>query len=186
MYKPLFAKKIKMSLYQLKNSLTATAYGGVNPTNSNPPPFTATKMDSDAEFRGQHTVPTPANPMKGGYGYHTHKNKFRSRARGRGQGHGKSKKWSASAFGITLAPGLKFSSSSGGRRRRGGRSSRRTRTRQSGMTLARGYAGGRSRRRRRRGGNTGAGFPTGYALPGGGSMNGALANPPIPVPLYGS
>lgn len=176
----------KMSLYQIKTPLTAGGYEAVNASNSNPPPFTATKMDSDAEFRGEHTVATPPNPMKGGYGYP--KATKRSKARGRGRGRKR-----ATASFITLAPGLKFSSKNGGRRKQSrGRMSRRNRM--FGLTLARGYAGGsRTRRRRkqprRRGGNvaaTAAGFPIGYALPGAGSLNGALANPPIPVPLYSS
>lgn len=171
------------SLYQLKNPLTATAYGGVNPTNSNPPPFTSTE---DASFRGGHTVVPPPNPMKGGYGYSFPKNTKRSKARGKGR-----KKMTSSSW-ITLAPGLKFSSktSRGGKGRKTHHRRRLSRQRRmSGMTLARGYAGGTQRRRRhrrRRGGNVGSSFPTGYGLPGTGSLNGVLANPPIPVLQYGT
>jgi hypothetical protein len=166
----------------MKNALTATSYENVNATNSNPQPYTATGMDSDAQFRGPHTVPTPANPMKGGY---LHKSNRRKHNR-------KSKKTSLSSlFGTAFSPAR--ANVGGKRRRKSSRFSKRYRS--MGMTLARGRSGGshrrRSHRRRRRGGMGGMnqGFPTGYATPAPLNPNlnlSAMANPPTYLPNYSS
>ena len=179
-----------MSLYHLKDPLTATSYGGVNATNSNPPPMTATGEDSDAQYRGPHTVPTPPNPMKGGYQYE------RKKSNKRGKHHRKTKKmYLPSIVGTTVSP---FRANTGGKRKgRRCKSSRFSkRNRSMGMTLARGRSGGshrrgRSRRHKRRGGMGGMnqGFPTGYATPAPLNPNlnlSAMANPPTYLPNYSS
>lgn len=176
-----------MSLYNMKTPLTSTYYENVNATNSNPPPVTATGMDSDAQFRGPHAVSTPPNPIKGGY---VHKSNRRRKH------HKKTKKMSlASILGTSYSP---YRASTGGKRRgrRRGKSLRfSSRNRSMGMTLARGRSGGshRTRRRhnRRMGGMGGMnqGFPTGYATPSPLNPNlnlSAMANPPTYLPNYSS
>ncbi len=176
-----------MSLYPLKNELTATSYALVNATNSDPSRFTATGPASDAEFRGGHTVPTPPNPMKGGYTHNKPK----------GKNTRKTKKSLQSILETSASP---FRASMGGKRRGRGRRGKSScfskRNRSMGMTLARGRSGGtrrrrRSRRHRRRGGMGGMnqGFPTGYATPAPLNPNlnlSALANPPTYMPNYSS
>jgi hypothetical protein len=160
-----------MSLYN-RNSLTDQIYEMVNPTNSDPAPFTATGGDSDAVFRGPHAATNPQNPMKGGYTYKKYNKKSRPTRR--------SKK--SSKPSITSLTGLDISY-----RGKAGRSRRKQMSRHMGMTLARGYSGGRRRSRRHRRKMRGGimEFPVGYAL--GGELNhnlSALANPPVYTPYY--
>jgi hypothetical protein len=184
-----------MSLFN-KFPLTSIEYQQVNPTNSNPPPMTATGMASDAEFRGQHAVPTPPNPMKGGY---LHKSPSSRRAKysyKKNKHSKKPKSFVASMLGTNVSP-LRASMGGNHRRKPFFLSPRQ---RNMGMTLARGRSGGSRRRgrktrrrnnKRRRGGMGGMnqGFPTGYATPSPLNPNlnlSALANPPTYVPNYGS
>ncbi len=174
----------------MKNPLTATYFAPVNATNSNGPQMTATGGDSDAQYRGPHTVPTPPNPMKGGFVHGRHKSNKRYKI------HRKSKKiYLPSIVGTTLSP---YRANTGGKRKgRKGKSSRFSkRARSMGMTLARGRSGGshrrgRTRRHKRRGGMGGMnqGFPTGYATPAPLNPNlnlSAMANPPTYLPNYSS
>lgn len=163
------------------NKITPQEYSMVNTTNSNPSPVTATGSDSDAVFRGSHAAATPANPMKGGYTYKKHgKRSHRTRM---------SKKSSKrQTISSVLGMDVSYSSKAGGSKKRR-RPRRRTMSRQFGMTLARGYAGGRRRRRhsrsnrRLRGGlssHSPAGFPTGYST--GGPLNHNLSYLATPTP----
>ena len=145
-----------MSLYNV-NTLTAQSYDMVNPTNSNPQPFTD---NSGATFRGPHDVPTPPNPMKGGYTYKKGRRSLRSR-------NSKRTKRNASVSSV-LGMDVSYRGRSGGSKRRRRSASRRafaSKSRSVGMTLARGMAGGRRRRSARRMAGGLAEFPTGYSTP---------------------
>jgi hypothetical protein len=159
-----------MSLYSTTN-LTSQTYEMVNPTNSDPKPFTAVGNDSDAVYRGPHTAPTPS-VMKGGYTYKKQSKKYRQTRRTK-----KSRK--NTSISSVLGMDVSYRGKAGRTNRR---RSRRMMSRHMGLTLSRGLTGGR-RRRKIRGGVSP--FPVGYSL--GGPMNpslNALANPPIYQPYY--
>jgi hypothetical protein len=147
-----------MSLYNT-NTLTAQTYESVNPTNSNPAPFTATGGDSNAGYRGPHAAPTQNNVMKGGYRY---KNYTRKSKRTKGMN-----KSISSVLGMDVS----YRGRNGGSKKRRSKSfSSRNRT--VGMTLARGLSGGRRHRHRRRSCRTMkrrtggmSAFPTSYSTP---------------------
>lgn len=169
-----------MSLYNT-NTLTAQSYDLVNPTNSNPAPFTATGGDSDTVYRGHHTAPTPQPAMKGGYSYKKPRRSSRPRSLKRTK-----KQQSISSVSSVIGMDVSYRGRSGGtKKRRASINSYPKRNRMVGMTLASGRTGGTRRRRRRESRRSGkrrlaggmSAFPTSYSTPANIGGMSALANP---------